>query len=107
MPWFKPEHALVGDYLYTDWDEDAINSLLQLLTPQNARLDLQVRSISPCVAGCTYLSKYYDYRYGHLTYELFGACSLCCNHVPMLHCLSRRRKIRRHLATREQKSGLE
>eukprot|EP00958_Prasinococcus_capsulatus_P015793 scaffold1697_cov363-Prasinococcus_capsulatus_cf.AAC.1 len=47
MPWFKAEHALVGEYLYTEWDESAIAALLALLTPSNARIDVQAKEDPP------------------------------------------------------------
>jgi len=38
---FAPEHAVDGEWRMTAWDAEAVAAVLQLLVPQNCRLDLQ------------------------------------------------------------------
>ncbi|KFM22670.1 Insulin-degrading enzyme [Auxenochlorella protothecoides] len=38
---YPPEHTLVGDYVHELWDEKLIASLLDSMTPQTVRIDIQ------------------------------------------------------------------
>lgn len=41
---YPPEHVIFGDYAYTIWDDAMIKHILELMNPQNMRVDVVTKS---------------------------------------------------------------
>lgn len=41
---YPPEHVIYGEYAYTIWDEAMIKYILDLMNPQNMRVDVVTKS---------------------------------------------------------------
>lgn len=48
---YPVHHAVAATYLYKVWDPQLVSSLLSEMTPEKARIDLQVAEYSDCVQG--------------------------------------------------------
>jgi nardilysin len=51
MHTYPVHHAVAATYLYENWDPQLVNSLLSEMTPEKARIDLQVAEYNDCVQG--------------------------------------------------------
>lgn len=69
---YPPEHVIFGEYAYTIWDDAMIKHILELMNPQNMRVDIVTKSFKKtqgevlcwstqyimygCMYVCTYIN---------------------------------------------------